>query len=323
MTRVSVRGLTEGAILAALVALLAAIARYLPVFGVLAIFICPLPLVALVIRHGLRIAVLAAVVAAAIGTVVAGPLLGAGILLAFAPLGITIGFGIARGWSASRVVLIGSVVGAAVILGSLGATLAFAGVNPYTVIVDSMRQSQERADQFYRGLGVPQDQLDRASAQMRQAIDLLPRLVPVSVILAGAAAAWLNLTVGRIVLGRFGYRLPRLPSMREWEAPVPLMWLFVLGFILMAWGGSVSPTLETAGLNLTVLMQVAFTLQGLIVAWVLMERYGSAVWLRWVAIVFALTNPLFSLAAFFLGLADAAFFLRERWRTSVSDARTS
>jgi len=101
------------------------------------------------------------------------------------------------------------------------------------------------------------------------------------------------------------------------------MWVFVLGFVLSAWGRLWSPMLETAGFNVAMFMQFAFALQGLIVGWVLMERYRAPAWLRWVVMFFSLTNPLLSLVAFFLGLADSAFLLRERWRTATSDARAS
>lgn len=320
---VSVRGLSEGAILAALVALLAVAARYVPVLGLAAGLVCPLPLAALVIRHGLRVGILAATVAALIGGIIAGPLVSAAILLAFGPLGITLGIGVAREWSAARIVLAGSVVGTAGLSASLGITLALGGVNPYLVMIESMRQSQQFSAQFYAGLGVPPDQIERASGQMRQIIDLLPRLIPALIAIGGISTAYLNVVIGRAVLGRFGYRLPQLSPMREWSIPGPVMWLFVVGFALMAWGGTLSPSLQSAGLNLTALSQMAFAVQGLIVGWVLMERYHVVGWLRWIPIILALTNPLFSLAAFFLGLADSAFFLRERWRTAAAEPGVS
>lgn len=319
--RTSVRGLTEGAILSALVALLAIATRYLPVLGFAAGFVCPLPLSALVIRHGLRVALLAAIVAASIGGIIAGPLVGAGVLLAFGPLGIILGIGVARRWSAATILLAGSIVGTVGILANLGIALALGDVNPYVVMIDSMRQSQQTAAQLYQGLGIPQEQIEHVSGQMRQAIDLMPRLIPLLIVVGGAAAAYLNVVVGRLVLGRFGYQLPQLPPIHQWRIPGPLLWVFVLGFMLSAWGRLASPFLETAGLNLAMLMQLAFTLQGLIVGWVLLERYRTPVWMRWVAIVFSLSNPLLALVAFFLGLADSAFLLRERWRTAASGAR--
>src|SRR2546421_5424540 len=95
---ISVRGLTEGAILAALVAVLALAANYVPLVGLAANFLCPIPLAVLMIRHGLRVAALATVVAIAIGSAISGPVTGVLILLGFAPVGLAIGFGLRRQW---------------------------------------------------------------------------------------------------------------------------------------------------------------------------------------------------------------------------------
>ncbi|HEY3246809.1 MAG TPA: YybS family protein [bacterium] len=323
VARTSVRGITEGAILAALVALLAIATRYVPVLGAAAGLVCPLPLSALVIRHGLRAALLAAVVSAVIGGIIAGPLVGAGILLAFGPLGIILGVGVARGWSATAIVLGGTIVGTVGILANLGIALALGDVNPYLVMIEGMRQSQVTAAQFYQGLGIPREQIEQVSGQMRQVLDLMPRLIPLLIVVGGATTAYLNVVVGRLVLGRFGYRLPQLPPIRQWRVPGPLLWVFVVGFILSAWGRLWSPYLETAGLNLGLLMQVMFVVQGLIVGWVLLERYRTPSWMRWVVILFALSNPLLALVAFFLGLADSAFLLRDRWASAPSGARAS
>ncbi len=102
--RLPTRGLTEGALLAALVAVLAGAARYLPLVAVISPFVCPLPLALLVIRQGIRIALLASLVAALLATVLAGPLVGAVLLITFAPLGIALGLGVRQRRSAQAIV---------------------------------------------------------------------------------------------------------------------------------------------------------------------------------------------------------------------------
>src|SRR3989442_11240948 len=127
---VSVRGLTEGAVLAALVTVLALAANYIPVVGLAANFLCPIPLAVLMIRHGLRVAALATVVAIALGSAISGPVTGLLILLGFAPVGLAIGFGLRRQWSASTVVLItGGAVLLGLIFGGGGAEVGI-GVDP-------------------------------------------------------------------------------------------------------------------------------------------------------------------------------------------------
>src|SRR2546425_4078409 len=127
---VSVRGLTEGAVLAALVTVLALAANYIPLVGLAANFLCPIPLAVLMIRHGLRVAALATVVAIALGSAISGPVTGLLILLGFAPVGLAIGFGLRRQWSASTVVLITGGAGVlALLFGGGGAEIGI-GVGP-------------------------------------------------------------------------------------------------------------------------------------------------------------------------------------------------
>src|SRR5437899_6038742 len=103
---ISVRGLTEGAILAALVAVLALAANYVPLVGLAANFLCPIPLAVLMIRHGLRVAALATVVAIAIGSAISGPVTGVLTLRGFAPVCLAMAVALCRQWSACRGILV-------------------------------------------------------------------------------------------------------------------------------------------------------------------------------------------------------------------------
>lgn len=310
----SVRGLTEGAILAALVALLALAARYLPVVGVASALICPLPLTVLVIRQGVRIGVLAAAVAAGIGVLVGGPLTGVSIAITFAPLGLVLGLGVRRGLKAGTILLASIVVATISLVINVGLTLAIVGVNPYTTLIESMQHGQEQAVKLYERLGVGKEQIEQATGPMRQMLEVMPRLIPLFIVIGGAATAYVNFEVGRLILRKLGHTLPALPPMSIWRVPGWFLWILPLGFVLAAYGRQRYPVVETAGLNLSVLAQVLFSLQGLAVGWAWFSRYNSPRWLRWIVIVLALWNPLFGVLAFFLGLADAAFDLRGRWR---------
>ncbi len=319
--RVPIEGLTEGAILASLVALLSLAAWYFPPIALLAPLVCPLPLTVLVIRHGTRMALLAAAVAAAIGVILAGPLTGLLIASTFAPLGISMGVAVRLRLDAPRIVLISGLTTIVVMLVNVGVSLVTAGVNPVTVSFEQMQKSQELVATFYARIGAPQ-QIQQAAAQMKESMALLPRLLAGFVILGGLSFAWFNYAFGRLVLRKVGIELPPLPPMTTWRLPPFFLWVFIVGFALptvTAYLPGMSTAGETVGGNLLLVAQVLFIIQGCIVAWVLMAKYGMARWLRWILITLALTNPLYAIVAFLLGIADAAFGLRQRW-TPVSSS---
>ncbi|TMI77597.1 MAG: DUF2232 domain-containing protein, partial [Bacillati bacterium ANGP1] len=96
------RGLTEGAILAALSAVAAIVGLVAPFVGIL---LAPIPLMLLVIRWGLRTAVLAAIVAGLILLQFFGPLNAVSMGGIFAPLGLALGWGVRRRIGAPLTVL--------------------------------------------------------------------------------------------------------------------------------------------------------------------------------------------------------------------------
>lgn len=275
---------------------------------------CPIPLTFLVVRQGMRVALLAAVVAAVVGAIAGGPLTGAAIVITFAPLGIVLGLGVRNRWNAGTILMTSTAVVTVSLLVNLVLTLVTAGVNPYTVMIQSMQEGQEQALQLYERLGIDRRQLEQVSGMMKQWLELLPRLIPLLIVVGGAVTALINFQVGRLALRRFGIETPALPPLATWRAHPVFLWMLPVGFVLALAGRDRYPAMETAGLNLSLLSQMLFSLQGLLVAWAFFERYRTPKWLRWVMIALAFTQPILGVVVFFFGLADAAFDLRGRWK---------
>jgi uncharacterized protein YybS (DUF2232 family) len=342
----TIRGLTESAILAALVALFALAARYMPLVGAASVFICPIPLTIAVVRHGFRAGILSALVAGLIAAMIGGPLTGVAIALTFAPMGIALGAGVRANLPAGRILLLASAVACLSLLANLAITLAVSGVNPYTLTFEGLQQGQDAALDLYSRLGVNRGQIEQQLGPYRQFLTLLPRLIPLLVIVGAAGTAYVSFEVTRFVLRRFGYAIAALPPISAWRVPVLLVWLLPLSFVLQLWAqGNPAPLLlpretlrnlppddvaailrgsstrfpwmETAGLNITILAQMVFSLMGLVAAWVLLGRYRTPPLLRWLIILMAFSNPVLGAAVFFLGLADAVFDLRGRWRRAA------
>jgi uncharacterized protein YybS (DUF2232 family) len=327
--RIRTIGLTEGAILAALVAIFAIATRYVPLIGVATALLCPLPLAVLVIRQGLRVAVIAGVAAGLVGTALAGPLVGLAILISFAPMGIAIGVGARRGWSAGRIVLVGTLVSA---LSTAVSFLGLMGGGPTSLgaMVQEMNAATERsiaaAGRLYARLGIPTTQVETVTAQLREFGKALPYLLPAMLVFGAAFAAWLNYEVARRVLGRFGYRLLALPPAGAWRLHAATPWVIPFGLFLGV-AGSVGGLglLADAGTSLTLAATVAFMLQGLLAAWVILGNIELSRIERIIAMVFIVSLstalPLINIALFVLGVTDSAWKVRERWGLPRTDPR--
>lgn len=343
-----VRGLTEGAVLAAVAAVLALAAKYVPLLGAVAVFLCPLPLTVLTIRHGLRVALLASVVATGIGTMVGGLLIGASIGLAFAPAGVAMGIGIRHHFPAVRIWLLTAVVAMASVVASAGLALVGIGLDPRQELAQAIQlsgQSQQTVIQFYDRLGIDTASLRAQAGLMQQAMEMMPRLLPFLLVSIGASVAYLNLLVGRSVLRRLRIDVPAFPPMSTWRVPASLLWILPAGMLCLFLSGGAgafvpippstlrvlpaddiaalaggSPTLAAAGMNLVTLGSGVFSVLGLIAGWVLMERYNIPRWYRWIVIWMVAFSPGLSVIALFLGVADSAYDLRSRWRAAARAA---
>jgi len=314
-----VRGLTEGAVLAALVALLAFAARYLPLLGLVASFLCPIPLTMLVIRHGSRVALLAGLVATALGGIIGGPVTGVLIALGFAPTGVAIGVGLRRQLPATTIVLLtGTVIMLSLIVGGAVAAAGI-GVDPRVTmreVIELNKRSLDESVQRYARLGIDTRRIETTVQMMRDALDYSLRLIPLLLVLGSLTNAYLNYEIARAVLRRVGVAAPALPPVSMWGLPLLALWALPLGSLLAVVGAQRMPALEAIGVNLAFFVTTALLIQGILAGWVLMEKYRLPKWYRVVVLLLFLSGPT-SLVAFFLGLADAAFDLRRRWRVSM------
>lgn len=323
------QGLTEGAILAALVATFAVATRYLPLVGIATALLCPLPLAVLVIRHGFKVAAIAGAAATLVGAMLAGPLVGFAILISFAPMGLVIGIGAQRGWPATRTVLLAGVVSfVSVILNYLGLFGARVSIQEMT---QTMQRSAEMAQGLYRRLGMSEAQIEASMRMMHQSAQFLPYVLPGSLALGALGAALLNYEVGRRVLGRFKYTLPALPPVRTWRLPAPAIWLVPLSSLLLAFVGgpalsqppaaqplrepmtALPAALQTLGISVAVITQGLFLLQGLVTGWMILGNYGFGRFAQIMSVVLVFAVPILAVAALFLGIIDSALRVRERW----------
>jgi uncharacterized protein YybS (DUF2232 family) len=323
------QGLTEGAILAALVAVFAVATRYLPLIGIATALLCPLPLAVLVIRHGLKVAAIAGAAATLVGAMLAGPLVGFAILISFAPMGLVIGIGARAGWPAVRTVLLAGVVSfVSVILNYLGLFGTRVSLEEMT---QTMRRSAEMAAGLYQRLGMSEAQVDAAVRMMSQGTQILPYVLPGSLALGALGAALLNYEVGRRVLSRFKYVLPALPPVQTWRLPAAAIWLVPISSLLLALTGgpplSEPPTpqsaparpltapapLHTIGISLAVVIQSLFLLQGLVAGWVILGNYGFGRLAQVTSVLLVFAVPVLAVVALVLGIIDSALRVRERW----------
>lgn len=306
--------LTESGLLTALSVVLALMAVYLPFIGFLLVLFWPLPLVVLVVRHGLRWGTMAAVAAGILIGLLVEPLLSLRLVIAFAPAGLLLGWAFAKGLSGVRTYLLTLLAAIGGQVAAVGLLLLVTDVNPLNVQVDILQSSFDTSFQLYEGLGMSEDALAQTKADIEQGMKMLEYLFPLVFILMGVLYASVAYVAGGKVLKRLGHSVPQFPPVREWRLPQGFLYLFGFALVGLYWGGTREIMwLYQLSLNANVLAIMAGLLQGMVLVHCLLEHYRVGRFLRIVLYLFILMNPFLAQVTAMTGLIDMIFDYRQRF----------
>lgn len=306
--------LTESGLLTALSVVLALMAVYLPFIGFLLVLFWPLPLIVLVVRHGLRWGFMATVAAGILVGLLVEPLLSLRLVVAFAPAGLLLGWAFAKGFSGVRTFLLTLLAAIAGQAAAVGLLLWVTDVNPLAMQVDILQSSFDSSLQLYEGMGMSEDSLAQTRADIEQGMQMLNYLFPLVFILMGIFYAVVSYVAGGKVLKRLGHSVPQFPPFHEWRLPQAFLYLFGFALVGLYWGGTREITwLYQLSLNANVLAIMAGLLQGIVLVHCLLQHYKVSLPLRIVLYVFIIMNPFLAQVTAMTGLIDMLFDYRRRF----------
>lgn len=314
MTSHRITPLTESGLLSALTVILAMAAAYLPVIGMVAALVWSLPVVVLIVRHGLRWGVMSVLVSGVIMALLLEPMLSLRMVLSFGPTGLMLGYAFRHQWSGAHafgMTLIASVAGKLLTFGLL---FLVTSVNPLNLQMDVMQQSFDQTFAVYEQMGLDQNAIEASKAQISEAMTYLNLLLPFIVGVMGLLDAGVAYIVSSRVLRRLGETVPQLPPFAEWR--LPQFFLYLLGFALVGiyWGGSreIQP-LYQAAFNLNMVAMGAGVIQGLSLMSYAMDRFRVGRVMRMFFYAFVLLGGVLVQILAFTGLFDMLFDYRRRF----------
>ena len=306
--------LTESGLLSALTVVLALTAVYLPVVGAVVLLIWALPVIVLVVRHGMRWGIMAVVVSGIIMALLIDPMLSLRLVIPFAPTGLALGYGFRKGWSGTKVFCVAitaSLVGKLAVLGLL---LAITAVNPLLSQVTVMQETFNTVIQTYENMGLDTVEFQQGKQKIQQGLNILPLLLPLVVIMMGMVDTVIGYIVGSRVLRRIGTPVAEFPPFAEWRLPQFFLYLFGFALVGLYWGQTrdIQP-LYQAALNANMLAIFAGMIQGLSLAHCVMRYYRLAVAIRVAVYFLLLMNGFLAQIVAMTGLIDMLFDYRRRF----------
>lgn len=314
MTSHRITPLTESGLLSALTVILALVAVYLPVVGVVASLVWAIPVIVLVVRHGLRWGAMAVLVSGVIMALLIEPTISLRMVLSFGPTGLVLGYAFRRRWSGAQAFGTTLVASAAGKLLTFGLLFLLTSVNPLNMQMDVMQQSFDETFAVYEQMGMDKAAIEASRAQVQEALTYLNLLLPFVVGVMGLLDAAVAYIVGSRVLRRLGESVPQLPPFAEWR--LPQFFLYLLGFALVGiyWGGSreIQP-LYQAAFNLNMVAMGAGVIQGLSLMSYVMDRFRVGKVMRICLYAFVLLGGVLMQILAFTGLFDMLFDYRRRF----------
>jgi len=261
--------LAEGAVMAALAALLAVLSLYVPLLSFVLVIAWPIPLTVVVVRHGLKLGFLTTLVAGILVTMLAGPVQSTYLFLQYGLLGLIYGWCFRQKVSGGLSVLAGSL---AAILG-LFLVLFVSGVvlgQPLLGLTQLEEETRQIIDESYRlyeqnglleEMGITENEFRET---MNQMVELVIRLIPASLAITSMMLALGNYLIATLILRRMGNEIPGFPPFREWRLPWYTSWGLIAG--LLSWVSGNYWHLSwavTLGQNILLVMLVPSLVQGL------------------------------------------------------------
>ncbi len=304
-------GMTEGALLAALTALVALLVVF---FGQLGLMAAPLPLFVLTYRRGVRAALLSAVVAGLVLSPFFGFPQGILFVAAFAPMGIVQGLVARQGGPAvaGKAVALGGGVGVGVTILSLLASRLLFGLDPFQTLIDAQVKGVEAAQDLLRRVGAPPQQVEQMERLAEQLPTFLRMVLPAAVLLGVLVWSYGSYTLARHTLRRLGVFLPGFAPILTWRLPPAVGVLLVLPVLV---GAAIQPYAPGVGAVLVangfMLSLFVFAFLGILTVLRYLETREVPRAGRVLAVValFLLGDPgIFAMAI--LGLVDLWFDLR-------------
>ena len=306
--------LTESGLLAALTVIMGLASVYVPVLGMVAAVLWPMPVIVLVVRHGLRWGVMASLVAGVLMALLIEPTISLRMVITFAPMSLALGYGFYKNWSAVRILLVSFVVSIASVLVGLGLVLLITGINPMDMQMDMMKESMDASISLYKSAGLTDEQLQESVAQMNQAVETIKLLFPLIIIVSGVVVSFMNYWIAARVLKRLGHIVPMLPPFSEWRLPKVVIYLYGFALIGMYWGSSREiAALYQISLNLNMLATFMGLLQGLAVIFFFINRRTTSTVLKVLVVCIILMNGFFTQVLSFVGIFDMLFDYRRRF----------
>lgn len=313
----NINSYVEGALMAALAAVIALFGFYIPPFQFITVFIWLVPIVVVSVRRDFNIGVLSLITACIILMILAPPWTAFLFIIQFAGLGLVFCYYFSKKEKFYKIIMVGTIVVAISTLITIILSFLILGMS----LTDFSTTFEETADsviEIYERTGmikVLQEQ-GLSMKEIREEIlamaTTMGRLMPALMVTYGMTVAFISYFIIRKTLQKLNLPVTELPSFHHWQIPWYFVWGIILGLGLLLIADYIDWSIgKTIGMNIIYLYLPILFVQGLSVVVFFYKKWNINVLLKVLILVIIVVNvPLALMLLLILGLFDPLFNYR-------------
>ena len=306
--------IVEGGLMAALTAILGLASVYLPIVGLVIEFFCPIPIVVLTVRQGLKFGTAAVVASFILLLMFMGPVLSIRIALSFSLCGLVLGECLRRGFSAVKCLIPTLAMSFAAQIVMLIMFMGIMGVDLIGENMQIIRESFDQSFKFYEEMGVDPETIGYSKTMIEPIARLIGLLTPIILFFV----ALIN-TVGSYCIAKWIFKKLKmkfaepLPPFAQWRFPIAFLYLAAFSALGIYWSESwQSGGLHFVSVNALFFAALIGLTQGLSLLSFIADRYNISKFVRRIIFVVVILNFMFLEIIAFTGLFDMIFDYRKR-----------
>lgn len=316
------KAVVEAGLMCALVVVIFLMNMYVPIFGLVGLFILPIPITILYLRHNFKITLTSVVVSAILISMMSDVVTAIGSSVLYGGSALVVGYCIKNYKGSvktliysSIAMLVGTVVDFSLMIYVTYNSSFTSMIQKY---IDMMKESVNMVSELYQSMGADMvnpmaESLDKITP------DMLMMMVPAILIVSSVIQAYINYAITGKVLKRFKYDVPKFKPFNKWYIDNRIGAVMLIALMITNVFGKYIPGSAYIVVTLVYIIQIMCMTLGLAVVYNWFVKRGSANKLiLTVMVLFTIINPLLTQIASLIGLADLVLDFRKLDPNSLS-----
>lgn len=279
----------------------------LPAFSFVTLALCPLPVLTVAARDGLKAGVAVALITGVVILPLAGVIEAIPLFMIIASLGLGYFVAAEKEFSFGKVVAAGTalVISALLVMGLLFFLVEKANI--ITQQTSMLKKFLLEMEREYVKQGISEAQVKANLKTIKESIRILPSVIPAAAMIFSIWVSLLSVLLSSIVLKKFKETGLARPAFKDWQLPWYFAWGYILGLAGTSFSGylgSFSTIGRAAGINLLLVFNLLFMVQGFSIVYFYMDKFRMRSWMRAAGIGMFVAIPLASQVIAWFGLLD-------------------